>query len=62
MPVDLTYIPERAHDRSPSSIRRWLLILMMLATVKGLVISWLWPVEVSTHILLLWIYFPDASI
>ena len=62
MPVDLTCIPERAQDRSPPSIRRWLLILIMLATINGLVISWLWPGGVSTRTPLFWICFPGSAI
>lgn len=62
MPVDLTCIPERAENRPAPSIRRWLIMLMVLAIANGLIVAWLWPSGVSTRIPLFWICFPGGAI
>ncbi|MDR3104219.1 MAG: hypothetical protein LBU96_07175 [Yokenella regensburgei] len=62
MPVDLTSIPERAENRSPPSVRRWLVFLLALLAGNGLITAWLWPAGMSTHIPLFWICFPGGAI
>lgn len=62
MPVDLTFIPERAKNKAPPSVRRSLVFLLILMAVDGPITSWIWPAGVSTNTPQFWLCFPGIAI
>lgn len=62
MPVDLTCIPDRAERRAPPSVKRWLVFLLALIAIDGLLTTWLWSTEESTHTPFFWLCFPGGAI
>lgn len=61
MPIDLNCTPEKAIRQPAPSVKRWLIVLLVLISISGLLTAWLWPSGVSSQTPLFWLCFPGAA-
>lgn len=62
MPVDLSRIPARAKRRAAPSLKRWMILLILLTTMGGTFTAYFWPTSMSTHTATFWLYFSGIPV